>query len=96
MATDRDEIMHMKMKMEGAHYGIVSNLQQVRELMTTLVDIGKAFERVISRSQVVHAICFVKSSLSFFTCFLFPKISSSLRPTSVSKVYLVYNMPSLQ
>jgi uncharacterized protein involved in exopolysaccharide biosynthesis len=42
LAADRDEIMRMKTKMEGAHYRIASDLQQVRELMTTLVDMGRS------------------------------------------------------
>jgi hypothetical protein len=42
LATDRDEIMRMKTEMEGAHYGIASDLQQVRELMTSLLDMGRS------------------------------------------------------
>ena len=41
LASGRDEIMRMKTEMEGAHYGIASDLQQVRELMMTLLDIGR-------------------------------------------------------
>jgi hypothetical protein len=41
LAFGRDEIMRMKTEMEGAHYGIASDLQQVRELMTTLLDMGR-------------------------------------------------------
>ena len=42
LASGRDEIMRIKTEMEGAHYGIASDLQQVRELMTTLLDMGQA------------------------------------------------------
>jgi hypothetical protein len=41
LAFGRDEIMRMKTEIEGAHYGIALDLQQVRELMTTLLDIGR-------------------------------------------------------
>jgi hypothetical protein len=41
-ATDRDEIIRIKIEMEGAHYGIASDLQQVRELMTTLLNTGRS------------------------------------------------------
>jgi hypothetical protein len=50
LATDRDEIMRMKTEMEGAHYGIASDLQQVRELMTTLVDMGRSRSEGLSHS----------------------------------------------
>jgi ankyrin repeat protein len=37
-ATDRDDILRMKTEIEGAHYGIASDLQQIRELVASLLE----------------------------------------------------------
>ena len=41
LLIDRDEISRMKNQMEGVQGEIASDLQQVRELMTTLLDMGR-------------------------------------------------------
>lgn len=40
MASDRDEMFRMKAEVEAIQSEVLSDLQQVRELMTTLLDLG--------------------------------------------------------
>mmetsp|Transcript_11015 Transcript_11015/g.25579 ORF Transcript_11015/g.25579 Transcript_11015/m.25579 type:complete len:849 (+) Transcript_11015:35-2581(+) len=41
MASDREEMIRMKNEVEGVQTEVMSDLQQVRELMTTLLDMGR-------------------------------------------------------
>lgn len=41
MAADREEMMRMKHEVEAIQSDVMSDLQQVRELMTTLLDMGR-------------------------------------------------------
>ena len=40
MASDRDEMVRMKSEVEAIQGEVLSDLQQVKELMTTLLDLG--------------------------------------------------------
>jgi hypothetical protein len=41
MASDREEMIRMKNEVDSIQSDVMSDLQQVRELMTTLLDMGR-------------------------------------------------------